>query len=94
MLRRTLRTLRFMLLCCPEAARALVPYYRQILPTLSLVMLLEPRGKVEFEPQTHKKLESIHDLVTETLMLLERHGGRDAFVNIKYMIPVHESSTQ
>lgn len=30
-------------------------------------------------------------LVEETLQVLERHGGEDAFINIKYMVPTYES---
>ena len=30
-------------------------------------------------------------LPQETLELLEMHGGEDAFINIKYMIPTYES---
>lgn len=35
--------------------------------------------------------ENIGDLVQQTLEILERHGGEDAFINIKYMIPTYES---
>ena len=31
------------------------------------------------------------DLIHETLELLEMHGGEDAFINIKYLIPTYES---
>jgi hypothetical protein len=31
------------------------------------------------------------DLIHETLGLFEKHGGEDAFINIKYMIPTYES---
>lgn len=31
-------------------------------------------------------------LIEETLQVLERHGGEDAFINIKYMVPTYESS--
>lgn len=30
-------------------------------------------------------------LIEETLQVLERHGGEDAFINIKYMVPTYES---
>ena len=39
--------------------------------------------------QQHKT--NIGDLIGETLELFEKHGGDDAFVNIKYMIPTYES---
>ncbi len=38
-----------------------------------------------------QKRENIGDLVNETLEAFERHGGPDAFINIKYMIPTYES---
>jgi hypothetical protein len=31
------------------------------------------------------------DLIQQTLELFETHGGEDAFINIKYMIPTYES---
>lgn len=33
----------------------------------------------------------VGDLIDETLELFELHGGEDAFINIKYMIPTYES---
>ncbi len=38
-----------------------------------------------------QKRENIGELILETLELFEKHGGDDAFVNIKYMIPTYES---
>lgn len=38
-----------------------------------------------------QKRENVGDLVQETLEVLEKYGGRDAFINIKYMIPTYES---
>lgn len=34
---------------------------------------------------------NLGDLIDETLQVLERHGGEDAFINIKYMVPTYES---
>ena len=31
------------------------------------------------------------DLIQQTLEMFETHGGEDAFINIKYMIPTYES---
>jgi DNA-binding MarR family transcriptional regulator len=36
-------------------------------------------------------VESLGDLIVETLEMFEIHGGEDAFINIKYMIPTYES---
>lgn len=35
--------------------------------------------------------ENVGDLIEDTLQILERYGGPDAFINIKYMIPTYES---
>ena len=35
--------------------------------------------------------ENIGDLIQDTLEILEKRGGPDAFINIKYMIPTYES---
>ena len=35
--------------------------------------------------------ENVGDLIQDTLELLEKRGGPDAFINIKYMIPTFES---
>ena len=40
----------------------------------------------------YKATQSSVDLIMETLELLEKYGGEDAFINIKYMIPTYESS--
>lgn len=34
---------------------------------------------------------NLGDLIDETLQVLEKHGGEDAFINIKYIIPTYES---
>lgn len=34
---------------------------------------------------------NLGDLIDETLQVFERHGGEDAFINIKYMVPTYES---
>lgn len=34
---------------------------------------------------------NVGDLIDETLQVLELHGGEDAFINIKYMVPTYES---
>ena len=38
-----------------------------------------------------KKKQNIGELIQETLELFEKHGGEDAYINIKYMIPTYES---
>ncbi|RHY03852.1 hypothetical protein DYB25_011447 [Aphanomyces astaci] len=72
-----MKVLQKLVLTCPYAGEALVPYYRQILTIFNLFAT--------------KRDENIGDLIIETLYILERHGGEDAFVNIKYMVPTYES---
>jgi hypothetical protein len=69
---------------------ALVPYYRQILPVFNLMKNknLNLGDGIDYSQQ---KRANVGDLVDETLELLEHHGGDDAFINIKYMIPTYES---
>lgn len=40
---------------------------------------------------TTTRHENVADLIEETLQILERYGGPDAFINIKYMVPTYES---
>lgn len=37
------------------------------------------------------KGENPADLIQDTLEVLEKYGGEDAFINIKYMVPTYES---
>ena len=75
---------------------ALVPYYRQILPVLNifknkrrLIFYSVNLGdKIDY---SQRKNENLSDLIQETLEVLERNGGEDAYINIKYMIPTYES---
>lgn len=69
---------------------ALVPYYRQILPVLNLFKNSNNNLGDSIEYSQRKRL-NIGDLIEETLQLLETHGGEDAYINLKYMIPSYES---
>ena len=74
----------------PECGRSLVPYYRQLLPSFNLMKNwnLNIGDKIDYG---QKNASNIGDLIQETLELLEKTGGEDAFINIKYMIPTYES---
>jgi len=69
---------------------ALVPYYRQILPVFNLFKSKNNNSGDEIE-YGQRKRNVLGDLIEETLQLFEVHGGEDAFINIKYMIPTYES---
>jgi hypothetical protein len=69
---------------------ALVPYYRQILPVFNLLSKKNKNigDRIDYGQQKGK---NIGDLIDSTLEVFEVHGGEDAFINIKYMIPTYES---
>jgi len=69
---------------------ALVPYYRQILPVFN-IFKNHNRNLGDRIDYSQQKGTNLGDLIEETLELFELKGGDDAFINIKYMIPVYES---
>uniref|UniRef100_A0AAV2KC39 Parkin coregulated gene protein homolog n=1 Tax=Knipowitschia caucasica TaxID=637954 RepID=A0AAV2KC39_KNICA len=73
----TLRVLQRLVVSAEGVGEALLPYYRHIL----------------LIPNIFKSVEK-HDLrklIQETLQLLEVSGGKNAFINIKYMVPTYKS---
>merc|ERR1712146_260118 len=85
-----LKVLQALVLSGEMIGEALVPYYRQILPIFNIFKNknLNIGDRIEY---SQRKRQNLGDLITETLELFEIHGGEDAFINIKYMIPVYES---
>jgi len=69
---------------------ALVPYYRQILPVLN-IFKNRNNNLGDSIDYSQRKRRNVGELIHETLELFETHGGPDAFINIKYMIPTYES---
>ncbi|XP_069111900.1 parkin coregulated gene protein-like [Argopecten irradians] len=86
----TLKVLQHLVVSADMVGEALVPYYRQILPILNIFKNknLNSGDGIDYSQQ---KRENLGDLIQETLESLERHGGEDAFINIKYMVPTYES---
>ncbi|KAK9506944.1 hypothetical protein O3M35_008789 [Rhynocoris fuscipes] len=87
----TLQVIQDLVTTIPEVGEPLVCFYRQILPPLNIYkdQYVEDLGdRVDFG---QRRKENISDLIHETLEALERTGGPDAFINIKYMIPTYES---
>jgi hypothetical protein len=69
---------------------ALVPYYRQLLPIFN--MFKQNNANLgDGIDYAQRKRTNMGDMIHETLTLFEKHGGEDAFINIKYMIPTYES---
>ena len=88
-----MKVLQKLVLNCPYAAEALVPYYRQFLLTFNLFLTQQANGGIDLDNGSSNS-SKIVEMITETLYLLEKYGGEDAFVNIKYMIPTYESCLQ
>lgn len=86
----TLKVLQHLVVSADLVGEALVPYYRQILPVMNIFKNknLNSGDGIDYSQQ---KRENVGDLIQETLEVFERHGGDDAFINIKYMIPTYES---
>jgi hypothetical protein len=75
----------------PLISEALVPYYRQILPVFQEFLLANLLLGDRIEYSQRKKI-NLGDLITETLEEMEKSGGPEAFINIKYMIPTYQSA--
>ncbi|KAL4442917.1 hypothetical protein ABPG74_010806 [Tetrahymena malaccensis] len=86
----TLRVIQKLVLSGNMVGEALVPYYRQLLPVFNLYKNYN-KSSGDFMDFGQRNNMSLGDIIQETLELLERAGGDDAFINIKYMIPTYES---
>jgi len=85
-----LKVLQVLVLSGEMIGEALVPYYRQILPICN-IFLNHNLNLGDGMDYGQRKRNNLGDLICETLQILEVHGGEDAFINIKYMIPTYES---
>ena len=70
--------------------QALVPYYRQILPVFNL-FVNNNENLGDGIDYSQRKRQNLGQLIIETLEQLEIHGGEDAFINIKYLVPTYQS---
>ncbi|XP_056630615.1 parkin coregulated gene protein homolog [Diorhabda sublineata] len=86
----TLRILQHLVKSGDMVGEALVPYYRQILPCLNMYKEKNVNCGDEID-YSQMRGDNLADNVNETLQVLERYGGEDAFINIKYLIPTYES---
>nr|CAH7714680.1 unnamed protein product [Callosobruchus chinensis] len=86
----TLRVLQHLARSGDMVGVALVPYYRQILPVLNLFKEKNVNCGDEID-YSQMRGDNLADIINETLETLEKYGGEDAFINIKYLIPTYES---
>jgi len=93
---KVLKVLQALVMCdtVPEGqhliGQALVPYYRQILPVLNIFIRQNDNlgDGIDYGQQ---RRENLGELIMETLEYFEIHGGEDAFINIKYLVPTFQS---
>ena len=74
----------------PTIGRALVPYYRQILPVLN-IFIRQNDNLGDGIDYGQMRRTNLGELIHETLEYFEIHGGEDAFINIKYLVPTYQS---
>lgn len=85
-----LKVLQHLVLSNDLIGEALVPYYRQILPILN-AFINKNENLGDGISYSQQKRENLGDLIHETLQVFENYGGEDAYINIKYMVPIYES---
>ncbi|KAF1784877.1 Parkin co-regulated protein [Phytophthora cactorum] len=88
-----MKVLQRLVLSCPYTGEALVPYYRQLLSIFNLFITKRVNCGDSID-YAQRRQENLGDLILDTLNILEKHGGADAFVNIKYMIPTWSPDQQ
>lgn len=87
---RALKILQHLVKSFDMIGEALVPYYRQLLPPLNLFKEKNVNSGDDIDYSQVKGI-NLADIINETLEQLELHGGEDAFINIKYLLPTYES---
>lgn len=86
----TVKVLQRLALSGEMIGEALVPYYRQILPIFNLCKGCSKNIGDSIDYGQRRRM-NLGELIDETLEILEKSGGEDAFINIKYMIPTYET---
>ncbi|XP_058498297.1 parkin coregulated gene protein-like [Solea solea] len=86
----TLKALQHLVMSADMVGKALVPYFKNVLPIFNLFKNknISTGDGIDY---SQRKGQNIGDLIQETLEIMERYGGDDAFVNIKHMVPTYES---
>jgi len=79
---RSIKVLQQMVKADDRVGECMVPYYRQILPVFNLLRS-KNKNLGDGIDYSQKDRKNVGELVNETLELFERHGGVDAFINIK-----------
>lgn len=85
-----LKVLKKLVYCEKGIGECLVKYYRQILPVFN-IFKDRNRNLGDGIDYSQQKGTNLGDLIEETLRVFEEEGGEEAFLHIKYYIPVYES---
>ena len=94
---RVLEILRLLCTCDGQGGnsligQALVPYYRQIMPVLNIMMSNHGKWGGDGIDYGQQNGENMKEKILATLELMEEKGGEDAFINIKYLIPTYQTT--
>ncbi|KPI90737.1 parkin co-regulated gene (PACRGB) protein [Leptomonas seymouri] len=89
-LRKVFQVIQKLVVSGDHIGEALVPYYRQLLPVFNLFKN-RTRNMGDRMDYGQRSSQGLSSIINDTLCLLERYGGPDAYINIKYMIPTYES---
>ena len=74
-----------------RVGEALVPHFKQILPIFRIFKDKNANSGDCVDYSQRNKRTNVADLIQETLVLFELHGGDDAFIHIKHTVPTYES---
>jgi len=85
-----LKVIQLLIQSSPIMGPALTQHYRKLLPTLNL-FFTQRRNLGDGQDYAQRKGDDLGVKITETLQLMERCGGPEAFMWIKYYIPCWES---
>ena len=85
---KTLKIIQALVAVGTQVGMALVPYYRQILPMVSIYAgkSVSLGDKMDFNRKGH-----LGEIISDTLQKMEMGSGPDAYINIRYMVPTYES---
>lgn len=85
-----LKVLQHLIVTCSGIGEALEPYYPQILPILDLMknMNVSLGDAIEYG---QRKRVNLGDLINETLETMETYGGKNAYGNLKLVVPSYQS---
>merc|ERR1711977_545092 len=76
-----------------KSVKAMLPFFKNILPCLRRILLRRTWSKFDEDKLDDAKRggKDLQCVVEDTLHILHRHGGKDAYKLIKSMIPMYQA---